>query len=228
MSTVAFKEEEREVRRLRSFELVIYRAFDLLIAIIGLFVCIPLFVVLCLAIRWESDGPAIFRQRRLGRDKRAFTVHKFRTMRLEADSRVHRKYVEQLIGGTETTHADDDGRDLYKLAADDRVTRVGRILRKTSLDELPQLYDVLRGHMSIVGPRPVIPYEAELYPPSYDRRFALKPGLTGLWQVNGRNERTYREMVALDVAWVERHSIRLYLSILLKTPWVLLRRRGAA
>jgi lipopolysaccharide/colanic/teichoic acid biosynthesis glycosyltransferase len=228
MSTVAFKEEEREVRRLRSFELVICRALDLLIAIIGLIACAPLFVIVCLVIRWESAGPAIFRQRRLGRDKRTFTVHKFRTMRREADPRVHREYVEQLIGGEETAHTDEGGRDLYKLAADDRVTRVGRILRKTSLDELPQLYDVLCGHMSLVGPRPVIPYEAELYPPSYDLRFEVKPGLTGLWQVSGRNERTYREMVALDASWVKRQSIPLYLSILARTPWVLLRRRGAA
>ena len=228
MSTVAFKEEEREVRRQRSFALAIYRALDLLVAIVGLFACVPLFVIVCLAIRWESDGPAVFRQRRLGRDKLLFTVHKFRTMRWEADPRVHREYVEQLIGGAETPHAGEDGRDLYKLAADDRVTRVGRILRKTSLDELPQLYDVLRGHMSLVGPRPVIPYEAELYPPNYNRRFAVKPGLTGLWQVSGRNERTYREMVALDTSWVERQSIPLYLAILARTPWVLLRRRGAA
>ena len=102
------------------------------------------------------------------------------------------------------------------------------MLRRASLDELPQLLDVLRGHMSLVGPRPVIPYEAELYPPDYDRRFAVKPGLTGLWQVSGRNERTYREMVALDIAWVERHSVGTYLSILARTPWALLRSRGAA
>ncbi len=228
MSTVAFKEEERTVRRQRSLVLVVYRVLDVLIAVVCLLVCLPLFVIVSLVIRWESDGPAIFRQRRLGRDKRAFTVHKFRTMRQEADPQVHREYVQQLIEGAETKHACEDGSDLYKLVADDRVTKVGRTLRKTSLDELPQLYDVLRGHMSLVGPRPVIPYEAEIYPPSYDRRFAVKPGLTGLWQVSGRNERTYREMVALDASWVERQSIPLYLSILARTPWVLLRRRGAA
>jgi lipopolysaccharide/colanic/teichoic acid biosynthesis glycosyltransferase len=227
MSTLAFKEEKGEARR-RSFTLAVYRCFDLVIVVVGVLVCAPLCIVACLAIRLDSGGPAIFRQRRLGRDKRPFTVHKFRTMRLEADPQVHREYVEQLIKGTEATHADSDGRDLYKLAADDRVTRVGRFLRKTSLDELPQLYDVLRGHMSLVGPRPVIPYEAELYPPSYDRRFAIKPGLTGLWQVSGRNERTYREMVALDIDWVERHSLALYFSILTRTPFVLLQRRGVA
>ena len=226
MSTLAFKEEKSGSGQLLTR--VVYRCLDVMIATISVIGCAPLLLLACIAIRLEGGGPAIFRQRRLGRNKQPFTVHKFRTMRPEADPKVHREYVEQLIAGNETTHADGEGRDLYKLAADDRVTRVGRFLRKTSLDELPQIFDVLRGHMSLVGPRPVIPYEAELYPPSYDRRFAVKPGLTGLWQVNGRNERTYREMVELDVAWVERHSVGLYLSILTRTPWVLFCRRGAA
>ena len=208
--------------------LVAYRTLDLVLAGIALILCLPLMLLTCIAIRLEGDGPAIFRQRRLGRGKREFTVHKFRTMRPEADPEIHREYVQMLIGGVERTQQSDDGRDLYKLASDDRVTRVGRLLRKTSLDELPQLFDVLRGHMSLVGPRPVIPYEAELYPASFDRRFELKPGLTGLWQVNGRNERTYREMIAFDVEWVERHSLRLYLTILARTPGVLLLRRGVA
>jgi lipopolysaccharide/colanic/teichoic acid biosynthesis glycosyltransferase len=227
MSTVAVKEEQAESQP-RALTHATIRALDLLVAVVGGIACIPLLLLICIAIRLEGGGPAIFRQRRLGRDKRAFTVHKFRTMMLEADPTVHREYVEQLIAGNETAHADDSGRDLYKLAADDRVTRVGRFLRKTSLDELPQIFDVLVGRMSLVGPRPVIPYEAELYPPDYDRRFAVKPGMTGLWQVNGRSERTYREMVELDVAWAERHSVGLYVSILARTPWALLCRRGAA
>jgi lipopolysaccharide/colanic/teichoic acid biosynthesis glycosyltransferase len=227
MSTFAFKEEQSGSGH-RSILLLAYRFLDIVLASLGLIVCLPLIVLTCIAIRLEGGGPAIFRQRRLGRGKRVFTVHKFRTMGQQADPKIHREYVHKLIAGTESTHAGDDGRDLYKLAADDRVTRLGRFLRKTSLDELPQLYDVLIGHMSLVGPRPVIPYEAELYPASYDRRFEVKPGLTGLWQVNGRNERTYREMVALDIAWVERRSLWLYLAILARTPWVLLLRRGAA
>jgi lipopolysaccharide/colanic/teichoic acid biosynthesis glycosyltransferase len=227
MSTVAFKEGEALAEQ-RPLRCAVYRAVDLLGATVGLLLCAPLLALLCAAIRIESRGPAIFRQRRLGRGKRPFTVHKLRTMRVEADPEIHREYVEDLIRGSERTHCGEDGRNLYKLAADDRVTRVGRFLRKTSLDELPQLYDVLRGDMSLVGPRPVIPYEAELYPASYDRRFAVKPGITGLWQVNGRNERTYREMVAFDVKWAESHSVGLYLSILVRTPWVLARRRGVA
>ncbi len=227
MSTLAVKDDQSSRSR-RSPSHALCRSIDLALAVVGILICTPLFALVWLSIRIDSPGPAIFRQRRLGRDKQPFTMHKFRTMRAEADPRVHREYVARLIDGIETTQADEDGRDLYKLAADDRVTRTGRVLRKTSLDELPQLLDVLRGHMSLVGPRPVIPYEAQLYPPAYDRRFAVKPGLTGLWQVSGRSERTYREMVELDVAWVERRSLGLYLSILLRTPWVLLCRRGAA
>jgi lipopolysaccharide/colanic/teichoic acid biosynthesis glycosyltransferase len=226
MSTLAIKDEKSGYRR--TLTVALYRTFDVLIASVSAVAAVPIMILAYIAIRLEGGGPAIFTQQRLGHDKRPFKVHKFRTMTLEADPRVHREYIEQLIMGAETPHSDDDGRDLYKLAADDRVTRVGRFLRRSSLDELPQLYDVLRGRMSIVGPRPVIPYEAECYPADYDRRFSVKPGLTGLWQVNGRSECTYHEMVAFDVAWVERHSPRLYLSILARTPWVLLRRRGAA
>jgi lipopolysaccharide/colanic/teichoic acid biosynthesis glycosyltransferase len=207
--------------------LAVCRVLDLLLATIALLLCAPLLAAGCLAIRIESPGAAIFRQRRLGRNRRPFTMHKLRTMKLEANPEVHRGYIDQLINGVEARHS-DGSRDLYKLVADDRVTKVGRLLRRTSLDELPQLLDVLHGDMSLVGPRPVIPYEAELYPAEYARRFAVKPGITGLWQVSGRNECTYREMVALDIAWVDRQSVGEYLSILARTPWVLLRGRGAA
>jgi lipopolysaccharide/colanic/teichoic acid biosynthesis glycosyltransferase len=226
MSTVTFTEERTMARR--TWSLRAYRALDLLIGSLALIASAPLLLAIAVAVRVDSEGPALFRQRRLGEGRRPFTVHKFRTMRTECDEAVHREYVRQLLDGEERGHAGRDGRDLYKLAADDRVTRLGRFLRRTSLDELPQIFDVLRGHMSLVGPRPVIPYEAELYPPRYEPRFTVKPGITGLWQVNGRNERTYREMVELDIAWAERHSVGLYLSILARTPWVLLARRGVA
>jgi lipopolysaccharide/colanic/teichoic acid biosynthesis glycosyltransferase len=203
------------------------RALDLLIASACLLVSAVPLLLLCALIRLESPGAAVFRQRRLGRARRTFTMHKLRTMRKDADPEVHRRYVEELIGDSGGPHV-NGRRSLYKLAADDRVTRVGRMLRRASLDELPQLLDVVRGHMSVVGPRPVTAYEAELYPPTYERRFQVKPGLTGLWQVSGRNERTYREMVALDLAWVERRSLKLYLEIVARTPWAVIRGRGAA
>ena len=197
-----------------------------MIAAVVLTITSPALVLTAIAVRLESQGPAIFRQRRLGFHKQAFTVYKFRTMRAEADPAVHRAYIEELIRGSEQQQS-DGRRNLYKLVADDRITRVGRFLRQTSLDELPQLFNVLRGQMSIVGPRPVVPYETEIYPPYYNRRFEAKPGLTGLWQVSGRSNRTYREMVALDIAWVDRHSIWLYLSIVVRTPWALISARNA-
>jgi lipopolysaccharide/colanic/teichoic acid biosynthesis glycosyltransferase len=208
-------------------ELTLQRLLDVLIATLCLAACAWLLLAACVLIKLESPGPAIFRQRRLGRGRHPFTVHKLRTMRPDANPEIHRQYVKELIDGAQTKHS-DGRRELFKLAADDRVTRIGRVLRRTSIDELPQLIDVLRGHMSLVGPRPVATYEAELYPPLYDRRFAVKPGITGLWQVSGRNECSYQEMMELDIAWVERRSLRLYLAILARTPWVLLCSRGAA
>ena len=201
------------------------RSLDLSVAVGVLVVLAPLLVLIALLVRMESRGSPIFRQRRVGRDEEPFTVYKFRTMRAGADAAPHRAYVTQLITGETRTL---EGRSLYKLVADDRVTRVGRLLRSTSLDELPQLVNVLRGEMSLVGPRPVIPYEVEHYAAWYRARFAVKPGLTGLWQVSGRNERTYEEMVRLDVEYVERRSLRLDLAILARTAWVLVTRRGAA
>lgn len=204
----------------------VVRVLDIVIATLTLIITAPMLVLTAIAVRLESPGPTVFRQRRLGLHKQAFTVYKFRTMRAKADPAIHRAYIEELIRGAEHQHS-NGRRSLYKLVADDRITRVGRFLRRTSLDEVPQLFNVLRGDMSIVGPRPVVPYEAEIYPPQYDRRFETKPGLTGLWQVSGRSNRTYREMVELDIAWVERNSIALYLSIVVRTPWILLRGRNA-
>lgn len=200
------------------------RLLDLFVAGTLLLVLAPLMLAIALAIRLDSPGPVLFRQRRLGRDKHEFTIFKFRTMRSDADPTRHRKYVQSLIGGE--NHS-ERGR-LYKLSVDDRVTRVGRILRSWSLDELPQLINVVLGNMALVGPRPVIRYEVEMYPDSYHRRFAVKPGLTGLWQVSGRNERTYDEMVSFDIQYAERASLLLDLSILAKTVPVVLRRQGVA
>lgn len=201
------------------------RALDLAVAVTALLLLAPLLVVIAGLVRLESPGSPIFRQRRVGRDEALLTIYKFRTMLADADAAPHRAYVTQLITGDAETAV---GHSLYKLVDDDRVTRVGRVLRCTSLDELPQLINVVRGEMSLVGPRPVIPYELEHYAGWYRTRFAVKPGLTGLWQVSGRNERTYEEMVGLDIEYVERQSLRLDLAILARTAWVLLTRKGAA
>jgi lipopolysaccharide/colanic/teichoic acid biosynthesis glycosyltransferase len=200
------------------------RSLDVTLALGMLLVLAPLLLVVAAAIRIDSKGPVLFRQRRLGRGMTEFTVLKFRSMKASADSARHRDYVTSLISG----EAGTDQGGLYKLAVDDRITAVGRFLRMTSLDELPQLWNVVRGEMSLVGPRPVIAYEAAEYPDWYLGRFAVRPGLTGLWQVSGRNERTYEEMVRLDLEYAERQTLALDTLILLKTVWVVLRRKGVA
>jgi len=209
------------------------RVLDILVAgTLLVALAIPM-IAIAIAIRLDSDGPALFRQRRVGRGLRSFTMLKFRTMSCDADTAPHRDYVRLLIEGED--NRDGDGTapgasngGLYKLSVDTRVTRVGAFLRAWSLDELPQLINVLLGQMALVGPRPVIPYEVEMYPEAYLRRFAVKPGLTGLWQVSGRNERTYDEMVRFDIQYAESATLLLDLRILLKTMPVVLGRQGVA
>lgn len=204
---------------------LIRRMIDVVLATAIVVVLSPLLLTLAIAIRLDSRGPALFRQRRIGYRQQEFTLYKFRSMRVDADPRGHREYVTALING----RAADGGRkDLYKLAVDDRITPVGRFIRKWSLDELPQLFNVIAGDMALVGPRPAIAYEVAEYPTWYLKRFSVKPGLTGLWQVSGRNERTYEEMVRLDIDYAERRSLPLDLSILARTPLTVLARRGAA
>jgi lipopolysaccharide/colanic/teichoic acid biosynthesis glycosyltransferase len=206
------------------------RLFDLGFAGALILVLSPLLIGVAIAVRLDSRGPALFRQRRVGLGQREFTLFKFRSMRLDADPRGHQEYVTALINGGEEEGAGvpDGGRkDLYKLAVDNRITPVGRWIRRWSIDELPQLFNVVLGDMTLVGPRPAIPYEVAEYPSWYLERFSVKPGLTGYWQVSGRNERTYEEMVRLDIEYAERRSLALDLSILVKTPWIVLSRKGA-
>jgi len=201
------------------------RCLDLLLASGLILLLLPVMIGVAVAVRLDSRGPAMFRQRRVGYREREFTVYKFRSMRLDADEERHRQYVSALIGGgSEET----GGEDLYKLAVDDRITPVGRRIRNWSIDELPQLFNVVLGDMSLVGPRPAIPYEVESYPAWYMKRFAVKPGLTGLWQVSGRNQRTYEEMVSLDIDYAENRSFLGDLGILARTPRAVLGRKGVA
>jgi lipopolysaccharide/colanic/teichoic acid biosynthesis glycosyltransferase len=209
------------------------RLLDIVVATALLIVLAPLMALIALAIRTDSAGNAIFRQRRVGRGRREFTVLKFRTMYTDANAAPHREYVRALIGDRRRPERDRDrgGPErggLYKLSLDTRVTRVGRFLRSWSLDELPQLVNVLQGKMALVGPRPVIPYEVEMYPAEYLPRFDVKPGLTGLWQVSGRNVRTYEEMIHLDLEYAQAASLLLDLRILARTLPVVLGRQGVA
>ncbi len=232
MSTVGLGPErallgERPLRPELPLSRLVRRGVDVTVAAGLLVVLSPLLLAIAIVIRIDSRGPALFRQPRIGLGGRLIVVNKFRTMKAQADPAPHREYIAELVTGDPRRHGDGE-RELFKLVVDDRVTRVGRHLRATSLDELPQLWNVLLGEMSLVGPRPVVPYELDHYPPHYYRRFAVKPGITGLWQVSGRNEMSYTEMVELDLAYVERRSLLLDAEILLRTVGVVLGRRGVA
>ncbi|MET0558368.1 MAG: sugar transferase [Solirubrobacterales bacterium] len=210
------------------WQAVARRALDLVFSAALIAIFSPLLVGTAIAIRLDSRGSAFFRQRRVGLGQKEFTLYKFRSMRLDADPKGHREYVTALIKGQAEAAPESDRKSLYKLAVDDRITPVGRWIRRWSIDELPQLFNVVLGNMSLVGPRPAISYEVDEYPTWYLRRFSVKPGMTGLWQVSGRNERTYEEMVRLDVEYAERRSIWLDISILFRTPLTVLSRKGAA
>jgi lipopolysaccharide/colanic/teichoic acid biosynthesis glycosyltransferase len=200
----------------------IKRALDVLLAALGLLVLSPLLAAIWLAVRLSSPGPAVFAQERLGLGERPFTMYKFRSMSTGAGDAIHRDYVRRMLtSGVEATNG------IYKLHADPRITPLGGWLRKTSLDELPQLVNVVRGEMSLVGPRPVLAWEAELFSPETRARFRTRPGLTGLWQVSGRNKLTMNQALALDVEYVRRQSLWLDLTILARTVPAQLR-RGAA
>ena len=203
------------------------RILDVMIAVLALVMLSPLLLIIALAVRLESPGRAIFSQERVGRHQRRFTLHKFRTMTAGASHDRHREFVQQLYAGQRP--AATDGNPRFKLVGDPRITRIGRFLRRSSLDELPQLWNVVRGEMSLVGPRPPIYYEVEAYPAEHwFTRFEVKPGLTGLWQVSGRCDLTLDEMIALDIEYVHRRSVRLNLRILLRTLPAVLASRGAS
>jgi exopolysaccharide biosynthesis polyprenyl glycosylphosphotransferase len=202
---------------------VVKRASDILIAALALVLLSPLWLLVALLIKLDSRGPVLYKQERVGMDGRVFLFLKFRTMRAGADDREHREYQRRYIEGRPDTNMGDHARPVYKLHGDPRVTRTGRWLRRASLDELPQLLNVLRGDMSVVGPRPPIPYEVEAYELWHRKRLDMKPGMTGLWQVSGRNRLSFEEMVRLDLFYIENWSLWLDLKIMLRTLPVVLR-----
>lgn len=200
---------------------VVKRALDVTMALALLLILVPVLVTIAILIRRSSPGPVLFRQERYGRGRRPFTVLKFRTMDDGVSDDLHRRYIATLV-------ISDSGLDgLKKLTGDPRVTRVGAVLRRTSLDELPQLVNVLRGEMSLIGPRPALDYELEFYEPEHFDRFAVRPGLTGLWQVSGRSELGFCEMLDLDARYAQQTGPMLDASILLRTPGAVVRGRSA-
>jgi exopolysaccharide biosynthesis polyprenyl glycosylphosphotransferase len=199
------------------------RFSDILIAALALAIFAPIWLVIALLIKLDSKGTIFYLQERVGMDGRIFLFYKFRTMRAQADDATHREYQRRFIAGHPGANLGDEERPAYKLRGDERVTRVGKALRRLSLDELPQLLNVLRGDMSVVGPRPPIPYEVEVYELWHRKRLDMKPGLTGLWQVSGRNRLSFEEMVRLDLYYIENWSLLLDLKIILRTLPVMLR-----
>jgi lipopolysaccharide/colanic/teichoic acid biosynthesis glycosyltransferase len=206
-------------------DLYFKRAFDVLIASLLLIIALPVLLVVAAVVRLTSPGPSLFRQTRVGRHGDPFTLLKFRTMYHGSGDAAHKEYVRELLTGEEPAPGGPKG--LYKLEGDSRITRAGHLLRRTSLDELPQLINVLRGEMSLVGPRPALTWEAEMFDPVHRQRFEVAPGLTGLWQVSGRNWLTMRQGLDLDVEYVQRCSFWLDLQILARTVPAVLSLRGA-
>jgi exopolysaccharide biosynthesis polyprenyl glycosylphosphotransferase len=203
------------------------RTFDFVLTSLALIVFTPLWLIIALCIKLDSRGPIFYRQERVGMDGRVFLFFKFRTMRTGSDDAEHREFQRKYITGQPESNLGDQDRPAYKLRADERVTRVGNILRKTSLDELPQFLNVLRGEMSLVGPRPPIPYEVESYQLWHRKRLDMKPGITGLWQVSGRNRLSFEEMVRMDLYYIENWTLLLDLKILLQTLPVMWRGEDA-
>lgn len=205
---------------------ILKRTFDIVCAAFAIVLLFPLWLLLALLIKLDSKGPVFYTQERVGMDGRLFLLYKFRTMIADADPELHREYQRAFIAGRAEANLGDAKKPTYKLFADPRITRVGKVLRRTSLDEVPQLLNVLMGDMSVVGPRPPIPYEVEAYELWHRKRLDMKPGLTGLWQVSGRNRLPFEEMVRLDLFYIENWSLLLDLKIILRTGFVMIGREG--
>ncbi|MGD1102241.1 MAG: sugar transferase [Terriglobia bacterium] len=219
----------REQKGFRRVGLVLKRMFDVGGSLITLILLSPLLALIAALIKLTSKGPVFFRQTRVGQYGKNFTFLKFRTMYARNNSSIHEDYIRRFISGKAYLNEGEPGQSpVYKLVGDPRVTRVGRFLRRSSLDELPQLLNVLTGEMSLVGPRPPIPYECDVYELWHRRRvLEAKPGITGLWQVNGRSKTTFDDMVRLDLRYARSWSLWLDIKILLKTPQAVLFGEGA-
>jgi lipopolysaccharide/colanic/teichoic acid biosynthesis glycosyltransferase len=223
VSNHIFYSDKEQTRPTARRSLLLKRAIDVAGSLAALIVLSPAFAVIAALIKVTSEGPVFFRQTRVGQFGHEFTFLKFRSMYVNNDSEIHRQYVRNLIAKRM-----DGAGGAYKIQNDPRVTAVGRFLRKSSLDELPQFLNVLRGEMSLVGPRPPIPYEFENYSLWHRRRILeVKPGITGEWQVSGRSRTTFDEMVRMDLRYIRHRSIRLDLKILLKTPFAVISGNGA-
>ena len=208
--------------------LFVKRCIDLVGSLFLIIVLLPVFLILAAAIKLTSRGPVLFRQKRLGQFEKQFTFLKFRSMYQKTNYSIHEEYVKRFISNRCDASEDENARKIYKIKDDPRVTRVGGFLRRTSLDEVPQLFNVLTGQMSLVGPRPPLPYEFESYEVWHRRRLlAVKPGITGSWQVEGRSRVKFDDMVRMDLEYARDWSLCLDFKILLRTPRAVVSRSGA-
>jgi exopolysaccharide biosynthesis polyprenyl glycosylphosphotransferase len=217
-----------EVAANRRFSKIVKRAMDILGSALLMLILAPVLAAIALAIKLTSTGPVIFRQERLGQFGNTFECLKFRTMFTDNDPKIHREYVRSFIAGKVQEIGSDSGAVAYKIKNDPRITPLGRFLRRTSLDEFPQFWNVLRGEMSLVGPRPPLRYEFEAYDFWHRRRvLEVRPGVTGLWQVVGRSRTSFDDMVRMDLRYCQRWSLWLDLKILLATPLAVFTGHGA-
>ncbi len=218
---------DSSVRGVRRLQRLVKRLVDIAGGLFGIALFSPLFVLIPLLIKLTSRGPVLFRQRRIGANGRHFTFLKFRSMYIHSDESMHRTYVTRFIHGQVDT--DDEGAPtVFKITTDPRVTPIGRLLRRTSLDELPQFFNVLKGDMSLVGPRPAIPYEIDEYELWHRRRLmGAKPGITGLWQVEGRSATTFDGMVRMDIEYLDQWSVWSDVKLIARTPLAMMLSRGA-
>jgi exopolysaccharide biosynthesis polyprenyl glycosylphosphotransferase len=212
----------------RRLSRVVKRTIDILGSVLALLLLLPAFLAIAMAVKLTSPGPILFRQKRIGQYGIPFTFLKFRTMHTANDPQIHKEFVTRFINGDTRPAAETNGKAVYKITKDPRLTPVGGFLRRTSLDELPQFINVLRGEMSLVGPRPPILYELDAYDVWHRRRvLEVKPGITGLWQVSGRSRLRFDDMVRLDLRYAQAWSIWLDLKILVRTPKAVLLGEGA-
>lgn len=215
------------IRKRSVLERFVKRFIDVSTSLIVLIVGFPFLLAIALLIKITSRGPVFFKQSRIGENGKVFALFKFRTMRPDSDDSIHREFTHNYIcGNISKTDLDDKSDKLYKIAQDPRITAIGGFLRRSSLDELPQFINILRGEMTMVGPRPPLEYEYEHYDDWHKLRLTVRPGLTGLWQVSGRSTVPFHEMVMLDLYYIEHWSLLLDLKIMLRTIPVMLAGTG--
>ena len=215
------------IRRQSWFEKTVKRSIDVGVSLLVLVFGLPFFLAIAILIKITSSGPVFFKQRRVGCDGSTFILYKFRTMMQGFDDSAHREFTKNFINGHGMhSSLDHNGDNVYKLTDDPRVTGIGGFLRRVSLDELPQFINILMGEMSIVGPRPSLPYEYDCFKDWHKLRVKVKPGLTGLWQVSGRSTVTFDEMVKLDLYYIESWTLLMDIKIMFKTLPVMLAGTG--